>query len=67
MQILCLIFKNNDLNFEKALRLNMTSTIQIVCYKSERIKFSLLFEESYNKTVFDFNFGRHNELFTLKS
>ena len=30
-------------------------------------KFSLLDEKSYNKTVIDFNFGRHKDLSTLKS
>ena len=30
-------------------------------------KFSLLNEKSYNKTVIDFNFGRHEDLSTLKS
>ena len=30
-------------------------------------KFSFLNEKSYNKTVIDFNFGRHKNLSTLKS
>ena len=30
-------------------------------------KFSFLNEMSYNKTVIDFNFGRHKDLSTLKS
>ena len=30
-------------------------------------KFSFLKEKSYNKTVIDFNFGRHKDLSTLKS
>ena len=30
-------------------------------------KFSFLNENSYNKTVIDFNFGRHKDLSTLKS
>ena len=30
-------------------------------------KFSFLNEKSYSKTVFDFNFGRHKDLSTLKS
>ena len=29
-------------------------------------KFSFLNEKSYNKTVIDFNFGRHKDLSTLK-
>ena len=29
-------------------------------------KFSFLSEKSYNKTVFDLNFGRHKDLPTLK-
>ena len=30
-------------------------------------KFSFLNEKSHNKTVIDFNFGRHKDLSTLKS
>ena len=30
-------------------------------------KFSFSNEKSYNKTVIDFNFGRHKDLSTLKS
>ena len=30
-------------------------------------KFSFLNEKSYNKTVIDFNSGKHNDLSTLKS
>ena len=30
-------------------------------------KFSFLNEKSYNKTVIDFNFGRHKYLSTIKS
>ena len=30
-------------------------------------KFSFLNEKLYNKTVIDFNFGRHKDLSTLKS
>ena len=30
-------------------------------------KFSFLNEESHNKTVIDFDFGRHKDLSTLKS
>ena len=30
-------------------------------------KFSFLNEKSYNKTVIDFNIGRHKDLTTLKS
>ena len=29
--------------------------------------FSFIVEKSYNKTVIDFNFGRHEDLSTLKS
>ena len=29
-------------------------------------KFSLLNEKSYDKTVIDFNFGRHKDSYTLK-
>ena len=35
--------------------------------KSESSKISFLNEKSYNKTVIDFNFGRHKNLSTLKS
>ena len=35
--------------------------------KMKVAKFSLLNENSYNKTVIDFNFGRHKDLSTLKS
>ena len=35
--------------------------------KSESSIFSFLNEKSYNKTVIDFNFGRHKDLSTLKS
>ena len=35
--------------------------------KSESRKFSFLVEKSYNKTVIDFNFGRHEDLSTLKN
>ena len=35
--------------------------------KSESRTFSFLVEKSYNKTVIDFNFGRHEGLSTLKS
>ena len=30
-------------------------------------QFSFLVEKSYNKTVIDLNFGRHEDLITLKS
>ena len=35
--------------------------------KSESRKFSFLVEKSYNKPIIDFNFGRHEDLSTLKS
>ena len=35
--------------------------------KVKVVKFSFLNEKSYNKTVIDFNFGRHKDLSTLKS
>ena len=35
--------------------------------KSESSKIFILNEKSYNKTVIDFNFGRHKDLSTLKS
>ena len=43
-------------------RLNMSSTTKV-----KVAKFSFLNERSYNKTVIDFNFGRHKDLSTLKS
>ena len=39
------------------LRLNMTSSSN----------FSFIIEKSYNRTVIEFNLGRHKDLFTLKS
>ena len=35
--------------------------------KNESRQFSFLVEKSYNKTFFDFNFGRDKDLSTLKS
>ena len=35
--------------------------------KQKVAKFSFLNEKSYNKTVIDFNFGRHKDISTLKS
>ena len=35
--------------------------------KSESRKFSFLVDKSYNKTVIDFNFGKHEDLSALKS
>ena len=35
--------------------------------KEKLAKFSFLNEKSYNKTVIDFNIGRHKDLSTLKS
>ena len=35
--------------------------------KEKVAKFSFLNEKTYNKTVIDFNFGRHKDLSTLKS
>ena len=43
-------------------RLNMCLTTNV-----KVAKFSFLNEKSYNKTVIDFNFGRHKDLSTLKS
>ena len=34
---------------------------------SESRTFSYIVEKSFNQTVIDYNFGRHNELSTLKS
>ena len=51
---------------EKVLRclrsLNMSLTAKV-----KVAKLSILNEKSYNKTVIDFNFGRHKDLSTLKS
>ena len=41
-------------------RLNILNNLKVA-------KFSFLNEKSYNKTVIDFNFGRHKDLSTLKS
>ena len=35
--------------------------------KVTNFSFSFLYEKSYNKTVINFNFDRHNDLSTLKS
>ena len=43
-------------------RLNMSLTTQV-----KVAKFSFLIEKSYNKTVINFNYGRHKDLSTLKS
>ena len=43
------------------LRLNMSLTTKV-----KVAKFPFLNEKSYNKTVIDFNFGRHKDLSTLK-
>ena len=43
-------------------KLNMSLTREV-----KVAKFSFLNEKSYNKTVIDFNFGRHKDLSTLKS
>ena len=43
-------------------RLNMSLTTKV-----KVAKFSFLNEKSYNKTVIDFDFGRHKDLSTLKS
>ena len=40
--------------------MSLTSKVKVA-------KFSFLNEKSYNKTVIDFNFGRHKGLSTLKS
>ena len=42
-------------------RLNMSLTTKVKVAKT------FLNEKSYNKTVIDFNFGRHKDLSTLKS
>ena len=41
--------------------LNMTTTTKVKVAKPFTV------EKSYNKTGFDFNFGRHEDLSTLKS
>ena len=43
-------------------RLNMSFTTKV-----KVAKVSFLNKKSYNKTVIDFNFGRHKDLSTLKS
>ena len=53
-----------DKTFEKVLTLKVEHDFNI---KSEWRKFSFLVEKSYNKTVVDFNIGRHEDLSTLKS
>ena len=53
--------------FEKVLRCLRLKVEHVYNNKSESSKFSFLNEKSYNKTVIDFNFGRHKDLSTLKS
>ena len=45
---------------DKRLNMSLTTKVKVA-------KFSFLNERSYNKTVIDFNFGRHTDLSTLKS
>ena len=53
---------------EKVLRCLRLKVEQVFNNKCESSKFfSFLNEKSYNKTVIDFNFGRHKDLSTLKS
>ena len=44
----------------------MRKSLDVFNNKSESSKFLFLNEKSYNKTVIDFNFGRHKDLSTLK-
>ena len=53
-----------DKTFEKVLTLKVEHDFN---NKSECRKFSFLVEKSYNKTVIDFNIGRHEDLSILKS
>ena len=52
---------------EKFLRCLILKVEHVFKNKSESRKIFILNEESYNKTVIDFNFGRHKDLSTLKS
>ena len=45
---------------DRWLNMSLTTKVKVA-------KFSFLNEKSYNKTVIDFNFGRHKDLSTLKS
>ena len=45
---------------DRGLNITLTTKVKVA-------KFSFLIEKSYNKTVIDFNFGRHKDLSTLKS
>ena len=49
---------------EKVLRKKVE---HVLITKVKVAKFIFLNEKSYNKTVIDFNFGRHKDLSTLKS
>ena len=46
--------------FDRRLNMSLTTKVKVA-------NFSFLNEKSYNKTVIDFNFGRHTDLSTLKS
>ena len=52
-----------DKTCEKVFRLKVEHDIN---NKSESRTFSFLVEKSYNETVIDFNFGRHEDSSTLK-
>ena len=52
---------------EKVLRCLRLKVEHVHNNKSESSKIFHSYEKSYNKTVIDFNFGRHKDLSTLKS
>ena len=52
---------------EKVLRCLRLKVEHVFTNRIESSKFSFLNEKSYNKTVIDFNFGRHKDLSALKS
>ena len=50
--------KSSDV-LDRRLSISLTTKVKVA-------KFQFLYEKSYNKTVIDFNFGRHKDLSTLK-
>ena len=47
--------------------IKVRKSLDVLTTKVKVAKFSFLNDKSYNKTVIDFNFGRHKDLSTLKS
>ena len=59
--------QNATLNILKIVAKTCEKVLRVKNDKLKSRKFSFTVEKSYNKTVIDFNFGRHKDLSTLKS